>query len=240
MENQKRVISMKPFLDIKNLSRVYRGAGEDSDTSVLSDLNLQMSEGKSLGLIGPSGSGKSTFLNLISGLDTPTSGEVWVGGKQVHNLSSNEAASFRNQTIGFIFQSHHLLPALTALENVIVPALAGHSPMSSCESEDRACDLLDQVGLKDRAKHLPSQLSGGERQRVAVARALINHPKLLLADEPTGALDRTNADNLMEILLRLNQECKCTLLMVTHSEDQAKKMDEVCFFENGKLKRASP
>ena len=123
---------------------------------------------------------------------------------QVHQLSPIEAASFRNQTIGFIFQAHHLLPALTAHQNVIVPALAGHGKMNADESKDRANHLLEQVGLSERANHLPSQLSGGERQRVAVARALINQPKVLLADEPTGALDQKNADSLMDMLIQLN------------------------------------
>ena len=226
---------MKPFIDINNLCKTYTSVDENSSTHVLSDLNLQMHAGYTLGLIGPSGSGKSTLLNLISGLDTPTAGEVWIGGKQVHKLSPIASAGFRNQTIGFIFQSHHLLPALTAKENVIVPALAGHSEMTAPESNERALHLLEQVGLEDRADHLPSQLSGGERQRVAVARALMNRPKLLLADEPTGALDSANADKLVELILRLNHQFKCTLLMVTHSIEQAKKMDQVNSFDQGNL-----
>ena len=226
---------MKPFIDINHLSKSYKGVDENSSTHVLSDLNLQIQEGDTLGLIGPSGSGKSTLLNLISGLDTPTSGEVWIGGKQVHKLAPQDSAAFRNQTIGFIFQSHHLLPALTARENVIVPALAGHSEMTASESKQRAYHLLEQVGLEGRADHLPSQLSGGERQRVAVARALMNRPQLLLADEPTGALDSANADRLVELILRLNNQFKCTLLMVTHSIEQAKKMDQVNSFDQGKL-----
>ncbi|MEK9773090.1 MAG: ABC transporter ATP-binding protein [Opitutae bacterium] len=226
---------MKPFIEIRNLTKTYPSVAGEFSTPVLNNLSLEVTSGRTLGLIGPSGSGKSTLLNIMGGLDVPTSGEVWIDGNQVHQLSPNEAASFRNQTIGFIFQSHHLLPALTAHENVMVPTLAGHRKGSGSDGWELAHQLLEQVGLKERANHRPNQLSGGEKQRVAVARALINRPKLLLADEPTGALDRANADHLMDILLRLNEEFECTMLVVTHSMEQAKRMDDIWSFQDGKL-----
>lgn len=226
---------MKPIVQIRNLSKIYPGNGLGSSAVVLTNLSLEVRQGSTLALVGPSGSGKSTLLNLISGLDAPTSGDVLVDGQKVHDLSPEQAASFRNQTIGFIFQSHHLLPALTALENVMVPALAGHVKISASESREHANELLKEVGLADRMNHLPSQLSGGERQRVAVARALINQPKLLLADEPTGALDRANAESLMELICRLNQDHQSSMLLVTHSTTQAEKMNAVWSMEDGKL-----
>ena len=235
MDQSNLETNMNPFIDVKNLNKAYSSTVGEVSNFVLKDLSLQVSKGRSVGLIGPSGSGKSTLLNVISGLDDPTSGEVWVDKNQVHQLSPIEAASFRNQTIGFIFQAHHLLPALTAHQNVIVPALAGHGKMSADESKDRANHLLEQVGLSERANHMPSQLSGGERQRVAVARALINQPKVLLADEPTGALDQKNADSLMDMLIRLKAEFECTMLVVTHSQEQANRLDEVWSFQDGKL-----
>lgn len=231
---------MNPFIDVRNLTKAYPAVTGDFSKPILNDLTLQVSRGRTIGLIGPSGSGKSTLLNLLSGLDEPTSGEVWVDGHQVDQLSSNEAAKFRNQTMGFIFQAHHLLPALTAHENVMVPTLAGHGEAGGSVGRDLAYQLLEQVGLKERASHMPSQLSGGEKQRVAVARALINRPKLLLADEPTGALDQGNADHLMDILLRLNEEFQCTMLVVTHSLTQAKRMDEMLSFQDGKLNAIDP
>ncbi|MEL0098424.1 MAG: ABC transporter ATP-binding protein [Opitutae bacterium] len=235
MDQSKSESRMKPFIEIRNLTKTYQSVAGEFSTPVLNNLSLEVTSGRTLGLIGPSGSGKSTLLNIMGGLDVPTSGEVWIDGNQVHQLSPNEAASFRNQTIGFIFQSHHLLPALTAHENVMVPTLAGHRKGSGSDGWELAHQLLEQVGLKERANHRPNQLSGGEKQRVAVARALINRPKLLLADEPTGALDRANADHLMDILLRLNEEFECTMLVVTHSMEQAKRMDDIWSFQDGKL-----
>lgn len=231
---------MNPFLEVKNLTKTYSCSDGASSTRVFTDLNLQVNAGSTFALVGPSGSGKSTLLNMICGLDSPTNGEVLIGGRKVHEFSPKEATIFRNQTIGFIFQSHHLLPSLSSLENVLVPALAGHGKMSDTQSRSRAMLLLDQVGLASRANHLPSQLSGGERQRVAVARALINEPKLLLADEPTGALDRENADSLIDLLLYLHQQFQNTMLVVTHSISLANKMEMTWSFEDGKLNALSP
>jgi lipoprotein-releasing system ATP-binding protein len=228
---------MSPFLEIKNLSKSYSAPQGGSSSLVFSNLNLLVKEGKSLAIVGPSGSGKSTLLNLIGGLDRPTSGEVLIDGKKVHQHSSEEAARFRNRTLGFIFQSHHLLPALSALENVMIPALAGHGGVNGQALQTRALELLHKVGLSERANHLPGQLSGGERQRVAVARALINEPRLLLADEPTGALDQARAERLMELLVRLNSEKETTLVVVTHAMSLANQMEEVWAFDEGYLKK---
>ena len=228
---------MSNFLEIKNLTKAYSAPQGGSSSLVFSDLNLLVKAGKSLAIVGPSGSGKSTLLNLIGGLDRPTGGEVLIDGKKVHQQSSDEAARFRNLALGFVFQSHHLLPALSALENVMIPALAGHEGPSGQVLQNQALELLHEVGLSDRVNHLPSQLSGGERQRVAVARALINEPRLLLADEPTGALDQENAESLMELLVRLNQEKQTTLLVVTHAMYLANQMEEVWSFVGGELKK---
>ncbi len=226
---------MKPFLEIRNLTKAYDSPDGDHVDQIFSGLCLKVQTGTSLALVGPSGSGKSTLLNLVSGLDMPTAGEVFVEEKKVHEMSPDEAARFRNRVIGFIFQAHHLLPALTALENVMVPALAGHGGANGKALEDRAYQLLKEVGLGHRAYHLPSELSGGENQRVAVARALVNQPQLLLADEPTGSLDSRNANSLMELLIRLGSEYKTTMLVATHSVFQAKRMNEVWSFEGGSL-----
>ena len=169
---------------------MFTDQGSGNQTVVFTDFNFEVERETTVALVGPSGSGKSTLLNLISGLDNPSDGSIVVDGKDIHAMSPDQSACFRNQTIGFVFQSHHLMPALSAHENVMLPALAGHGLLEGKELQDRASQLLDEVGLFSRAKHLPSQLSGGEKQRVAVARALINQPNLLLADEPTGALDQ--------------------------------------------------
>jgi len=228
---------MRNFLEIKNLTKAYSAPQGGSSSLVFSDLNLLVKAGKSLAIVGPSGSGKSTLLNLIGGLDRPTGGEVLIDGKKVHQQPPEEAARFRNRTLGFVFQSHHLLPALSALENVMIPALAGHGGASGKVLQNKALELLHEVGLSERENHLPGQLSGGERQRVAVARALINEPRLLLADEPTGALDQAKAENLMELLVRLNREKETTLVVVTHAMSLANQMEEVWAFDDGDLKK---
>ena len=228
---------MTAFLEIKNLTKAYAAPEGGSSSVVFSELNLEANAGSSLAIVGPSGSGKSTLLNLIGGLDRPTSGEVWVDGKSVHDLSTEETARFRNLTLGFIFQSHHLLPALSALENIMVPALAGHGGPSGEALRVRAEELLSKVGLADRANHLPGQMSGGEKQRVAVARALLHQPRLILADEPTGALDQANAEGLIDLLIALNREHQTTLVVVTHSISLARKMEEAWSFSGGNLNR---
>ena len=228
---------MNLIVEAKNLSKQFTGQEDGNHTSVFADLNFEVEAETTLALVGPSGSGKSTLLNLISGLDNPSGGNILVDGKDVHAMNADQSACFRNQTLGFIFQSHHLMPALSALENVMLPALAGHGLLGDKELEDRATQLLEDVGLLKRAKHVPSQLSGGEKQRVAVARALINQPKLLLADEPTGALDQVNAENLINLLLEVCHKNCTTMIMVTHAHSLADKMQSRWNFDHGTLKK---
>lgn len=222
------------LLDIRNLTKTYRAPDGGDAVDVLRGVNLQMNAGETLSVIGPSGSGKSTVLNIIGALDKGDGGEVIVDGRDVEKLGEEELAAYRNTTVGFIFQLHHLLPQCTILENVLVPTLA--NPKSDREDlRERAEKLLGAVGLKHRIHHRPGELSGGERQRVAVARALINQPKLLLADEPTGALDRVNAARLVDLLVELNREQGVTVIMVTHAPDLARQMGRVLELADGQL-----
>jgi len=200
---------------------------------ILDGVNVELDRGQNLAIVGPSGSGKSTFLHLAGTLDRPTSGSINLMGTEVSSLTENQLPAFRNEQIGFVFQEHHLLPQLTALENVLLPTLA--TGKSSQAQRDRASELLDQVGLADRAQHLPAALSGGERQRVAVARALINEPVLLLADEPTGSLDQENADKIGQLLLDLQSASNTILICVTHSDRLAQRFDRQVSLQNGKF-----
>jgi lipoprotein-releasing system ATP-binding protein len=201
-------------LVVKDLSKQFTSAAET--LLVLRDVNLEMSSGENLSIVGPSGCGKSTLLYILGTLDQPTSGHVELDGSDPFSLPATELAHFRNRSIGFIFQDHHLLPQLTVTENVLLPAMAEGSP--SAESIERAAKLVEEVGLADRRNHLPGQISGGERQRVAVARALLNHPKLLLADEPTGNLDAENTQRIAELLFDLPRREGAMLVVVTHSD----------------------
>jgi lipoprotein-releasing system ATP-binding protein len=222
------------LLELKNLSKTYRAPGGGEEVKVLHNLDLAVAEGDSVAIVGPSGSGKSTVLNVVGALDRADSGEVLVEGRNVGQLGEAELAEYRNTTVGFIFQLHHLLPQCTVLENVLVPTLAGRG-IEGAAARSRAEELLSGVGLKHRLHHRPGELSGGERQRVAVARALINRPKLLLADEPTGALDRASAQRLIELLVELNAAQKVTLIMVTHAPDLARRMGRVLELREGRL-----
>lgn len=222
------------LLEIRNLTKTYRAPDGGDAVDVLRGVNLTLEAGATLSIVGPSGSGKSTVLNVVGALDKADSGEVIVDGQDVEKLRDNELAAYRNTTVGFIFQLHHLLPQCTILENVLVPTLA--TPQADRdELRARAETLLDSVGLKHRLHHRPGELSGGERQRVAVARSLINRPKLLLADEPTGALDRVNAARLVDLLVELNRTQGVTLIMVTHAPDLAQRMGRVLELVDGKL-----
>ncbi len=209
----------------------------DGELTVLSKVNLKVEKGTSVAILGPSGSGKSTLLNLIGLLDKPTRGRVMVNQKDLSALSEEETARYRNQTVGFVFQSHHLIPSCTVLENVMIPAFAGFGEWKGENLRKKATELLEEVGLMERANHFPSQISGGERQRVAVARSLINEPEVLLADEPTGALDRKNSDRLIALLGHFNESRNLTLMMVTHSADGADLMKQAYRFEEGSLQR---
>ncbi len=222
------------LLEIRNLSKTYRAPDGGDAVDVLRGVDLQMEAGESLAVVGPSGSGKSTVLNVVGALDKADAGEVLVGGRDVEKLGEVELAEYRNTTVGFIFQLHHLLPQCTILENVLVPTLAAPKG-DRAAARERAEKLLDSVGLKHRLHHRPGELSGGERQRVAVARALINEPKLLLADEPTGALDRVNATRLVDLLVELNRAQGVTLIMVTHAPELAQRMGRVLELVDGKL-----
>jgi ABC-type lipoprotein export system ATPase subunit len=191
--------------------------------------------GDSLAIVGPSGSGKSTLLNIIGALDRPSSGKVLLDGKDITQLNDNQLAEIRNQEIGFIFQLHHLLPQCTTLENVLIPTIVNKNHSNKGEIEKYAKVLLERVGLAERISYRPGQLSGGERQRVAVVRALINRPKLLLADEPTGSLDHANSISLIQLLIDLNLSDGITLIVVTHSQEIASKMSRIYQLTDGKL-----
>ena len=222
------------LLQLIEVSRRFDAVQSAEHLDVLRGITLEIARGESLAIIGPSGSGKSTVLNIIGTLDRPTSGRVLLDGKDLSQLDDTELAAVRNQQIGFVFQAHYLLPQCTVLENVLVPTLAGKSA-SRAGAEQRAKQLLERVGLGQRLGHRPGQLSGGERQRVAVVRALINQPKLLLADEPTGALDRVSAQELAQLLVDLNRERGVTLVVVTHALDLAHRMSRVLELRDGGL-----
>ena len=200
---------------------------------MLRGVSAEFTSGESVSITGPSGSGKSTLLNIIGTLDQPTSGSVTFDGRDLSALAEDEQAAIRNRGMGFIFQNHHLLPQCSVIENVLVPALAHGQPGADTTARARA--LLARVGLADRLTHRPGQLSGGERQRVAGVRALINQPRLLLADEPTGALDRKNAQELGQLLLDLNAEENVTLIVVTHSGELADRMGRRLKLDDGQL-----
>ena len=222
----------KALVEVRGVSKSFRTG--DHKVRVLDGIHLSVAAQESVAIVGPSGSGKSTLLNLLGTLDQPDQGTIVIDGKNLSMMAGDELARFRNRNIGFVFQSHHLLPHLTVLENVLVPVLAQASEAGE-EVLLRATQLLQRVGLADREKHLPGRLSGGERQRVAVVRALINRPRLILADEPTGALDRVSAAEVGRLLIELNREHGITLIVATHSEELAARMDRVLTMENGTL-----
>lgn len=222
-----------PMLILKEVAKSYP-APDGGKVQVLKFISMEVEAGKSVAIVGPSGSGKSTLLNIIGALDLPSSGSVTLEGQDLAGLGESAKAAIRNTKIGFVFQQHHLLPQCSVLENVLVPTLVKTS--SSHEAaESRARDLLEQVGLSARLDYRPAQLSGGEQLRVAVARAMINQPRLLLADEPTGSLDRAGAENLADLLVRMNRQLGMTLVVVTHSLPLAKRMDRMYSLEDGKL-----
>ncbi|KAA5542218.1 ABC transporter ATP-binding protein [Roseiconus nitratireducens] len=218
-------------LTVEHLSKSFPTAGEP--LVVLRDVSLQLSGGESLAIVGPSGSGKSTLLQILGTLDRPDDGTVRVDGEDPFELSEQELAHWRNRQVGFIFQDHHLLPQLSVIENVLVPALATGNATDA--QIDRATELLSDVGLSDRTSHLPSELSGGERERVAIARALLMRPAMILADEPTGNLDRRTAESVTELLLRLQRETEVILICVTHSDALADAMQKRAELMDGKL-----
>ncbi|MFO1093416.1 MAG: ABC transporter ATP-binding protein [Planctomycetaceae bacterium] len=217
-------------LEVRELTKQFPAA--DGALHILSGVDLQLRRGDSVAITGPSGSGKSTLLYIIGLLDTPTSGSVMIDGQQPLSLSIADQAAFRNRKIGFVFQDHHLLPQCTVLENVLLPVLA---EPSSADRNSQARALLQRVGLGQRLDHRPAQLSGGERQRVAVCRALINDPLLLLADEPTGNLDRQTAEGIGSLLLEIAAEHRAMLICVTHSTELAARFPRQLLLQDGQL-----
>ena len=201
--------------------------------NVLNGLNLEVNEGQSVSIIGASGSGKSTLLHILGGLDMPTSGRVTLMGNDLGKLGQKQLGDLRNRYLGFVYQFHHLLPEFSALENVMMPLLIGKKPKA--EAEGQAAAMLEKVGLKQRMLHRPSELSGGERQRAAIARALVTRPKCLLADEPTGNLDRKNAQNVLDMMLDLKSELGTSLIVVTHDDELASRFDRVMSMGDGNL-----
>lgn len=201
--------------------------------NVLSGLNLEVAEGQSVSIIGSSGSGKSTLLHILGGLDRPSEGRITLMGSDLGVLSQKELGSLRNRYLGFVYQFHHLLPEFSALENVMMPLLIGKKPKA--EAEAQAAAMLEKVGLKARMLHRPSELSGGERQRAAIARALVTRPKCLLADEPTGNLDRKNAQNVLDMMLDLKTELGTSLIVVTHDDELAARFERVMTMQDGRL-----
>ena len=220
------------MIDLIKVSKSYL-LNNGTRQNVLSELDFSVEEGSSVAIVGPSGCGKSTLLNIIGTLDQADSGQLLVNKKNLNALTKKELDYFRNQSIGFIFQMHHLLPQLNVLDNVLVPAIPFKGVKT--ETKKRAQQLLSLVGMEDKMMQFPGQLSGGECQRVAVVRALINQPKILLADEPTGSLDEAAAENISNLLLELTDEFNLTLLVVTHSMPLATKMKKKYLLEKGKI-----
>ena len=222
-----------PLIQLTHVSKSYTDPGSGAQVPVLRGINLSIESGESVAIVGPSGCGKSTLLNILGTLDQADEGEVLFDGGSLTGLSAKQLAALRSQKIGFIFQMHHLMPQCSALENVLLPTLALET--APADALQRAESLLEQVGLKERMNWKPAQLSGGERQRVAFVRALINQPRLILADEPTGALDESNAAALTDLLLTLQKSSGVTLVMVTHHRAQADRMGRVLTIHEGVL-----
>ncbi len=219
------------MVDVRNVRKVY--TRDTQQIPVLDGLSLDVQEGEFVALMGPSGSGKTTLLNLIGGIDQPTSGDVTVAGTPISKMSGAALSKWRSVSIGYIFQLYNLMPVLTAMQNVELPLLL--AKMSGAERKKRATFALDLVGLGDRAKHYPRQLSGGQEQRVAIARAIVSDPKVLLADEPTGDLDRKSGEEILQLMVRLHTEFKKTIVMVTHDPHAAERADRMVHLDKGVL-----
>lgn len=222
---------MANIINLKDINKIY---GTTIKTQVLHDINLSFEEGSFNSIIGASGSGKSTLLNILGTLDKPTSGEVYIDGTRTDTMKKNKLADLRNQTIGFIFQFHYLLPEFTALENVLMPYNIQYSKPSK-EIIERAEELLDMVGLTKIKNNLATNMSGGQQQRTAIARALINNPKIILADEPTGNLDSESTENVYTILRDINQKFNTTLVVITHDRRIAEKADRIVEIKDGRI-----
>lgn len=221
------------ILSGSNIVKTYPQKTGNGALTVLDDVSISIERGSVVSVIGASGSGKSTLLHVLGGLDRPDSGNISWNGKNIYGMDDESLADFRNTELGFVFQFHHLLPEFTALENVMMPALISGKEFS--EAKKRATELLGQFGIPGRAEHRPTQLSGGEQQRVAMARALMNNPKLLLADEPTGNLDEKNTDILLDMLFELREIENVSILLITHEKDIASRSDIIYELSKGKL-----
>lgn len=222
---------MAKILELKNINKIY---GDKVKTQVLHDINLSFEESSFNSIIGESGSGKSTLMNIMGTLDKATSGQVIIEGKDVTNLNKNQLASLRNETIGFIFQFHYLLPEFTVLENILMPYMIKNKKVNK-EILDRANELIDIVGLSKVKNNKSTDLSGGQQQRTAVARALINKPRIILADEPTGNLDSETTENIYNLLKSINEEYKSTFIIITHDNRIAEKTDRIIEIKDGRL-----
>lgn len=217
-------------IKLTGIDKIYRT--KEIETQALENVNIEVRKGEFVSIMGPSGCGKSTLLNIIGMLDLPTTGSVEICGKRAENMKENELARFRNEKLGFVFQSFHLINSLNVLDNVMVPLL--YRNMSSSERNSRVKDVLEKVGLSHRLKHMPSQLSGGQCQRVAIARAIVGNPEIILADEPCGNLDSKMGAEIMELLSGLNKKDGRTVVMVTHNEEQARQTDRIIRFFDGR------
>ena len=218
-------------LKCTNIGKSYRDGS--LNVQVLKNLNLEVKEGEGISIIGSSGSGKSTLLHILGGLDKPSEGKITLMNQDISDMSQRQLGELRNNYLGFVYQFHHLLPEFSALENVMMPLLIGKKPKA--EAEAQAVAMLEKVGLAQRVLHRPSELSGGERQRAAIARALVTRPKCLLADEPTGNLDRKNAQNVLDMMLDLKNELNTSLIVVTHDDELAVRFERVLTMKDGHL-----
>jgi len=221
-----------PFLSIENISKVYEATGESPEVRVLSNINAEIGEGEFVCLMGPSGSGKSTLLTIVGAMNRPTDGRVLVDEIDVYGLADERRADFRREYLGFVFQQHHLMPYLNALENAMLPLAT--TAASAKEKRERAADVLEKVGLVDKSTRLPNQLSGGEQGRLAIARAIVNDPPLILADEPTGSLDTKTGAEVMEVFLKLNSQGQ-TVFMVTHNPENSTMAHRIIRIVDGKI-----
>src|SRR5213592_1140945 len=221
----------EPIVTVRDVHKHFRRGSEQID--VLNDLSLEVQEGEFLALMGPSGSGKTTLLNLIAGLDQPSDGEIWVGDQLISVMSEAQLARWRTRHVGFIFQFYHLLPVLSAYENVELPLLL--LPLSAADRKRQVLTALDLVGLSDRLKHRPGQLSGGQQQRVGIARAIVTDPTLIVADEPTGDLDARSAEEILNLLTELQKGLHKTIIMVTHDPHAAERAQRELHLEKGRL-----